>query len=132
MAGIVDLTGAVIKAFDNPATDVTFHPMRDRMPPWNLVDESRNRGDRVTIASAPIAVCGAGDALWVATARTRVVEMCMELEETGDCSNAAIACHLMTAEHDGRPDADHRRLKHTVAGPLTCKDVATMAQDIRA
>ena len=128
-AVVFDLTGALVEIFYDPKSDIILNPMDKRMRPWNLFDESKDYGDWVAIANALIPSSGGGgDEFWENTARTLFVEMCMKLEESGETSNAAIAYHMMTADLK----IIHARLKDTSAGPLTAKEVAKMAQGIRA
>lgn len=128
-AVIFDLTGAFVESFYDPATDIILNPTDQRCHPWTIFNDCEIYADFLSAATALIpSHPDDKEPFWQLAARTLFVEICMKLKKDGDCSNAAIAYHLMTAKLRDI----HTKLADTVAGPLTAVEAARMAESIRS
>jgi type IV conjugative transfer system coupling protein TraD len=128
-AVIFDLTGAFVEAFYDPETDVILNPMDQRCRPWTIFNDCDLYADFLSAATALIpSHPDDKEPFWQLAARTLFVEICMKLKAEGECSNAAIAHHLMTADLK----RIHAKLEDTVAAPLTTEKAARMAESIRS
>lgn len=128
-AVIFDLTGTFVESFYDPATDIILNPTDQRCHPWTIFNDCDIYADFLSAATALIpSHPDDKEPFWQLAARTLFVEICMKLKAEGDCSNAAIAHHLMTAKLRDI----HAKLADTVAGPLTAVEAARMAESIRS
>lgn len=128
-AVIFDLTGAFVESFYDPETDIILNPMDQRCRPWTIFNDCDLYADFLSAATALIpSHPDDKEPFWQLAARTLFVEICMKLKADGECSNAAIAHHLMTADLK----RIHAKLEDTVAAPLTTEKAARMAESIRS
>jgi type IV conjugative transfer system coupling protein TraD len=126
---IFDLTGVFVQHFYEPGRDFILNPIDNRCPRWSVFADCHNILDFSSAAAAlfPSGHDG-GDPFWTMSARTLFIEMCMQLHQRGERSNAALIHHLMYAKLKDL----NKAMKGTIADPLTSTDSARMAESIRA